>query len=230
MSAPLRIRASRAMLTTLEILETDPETIRTFLHDQARQAPDLFRHMPAVLDLSAVETDLDPSALARLTEAVSGCGVRLAAVHTRSDDLRAAADALGLGDLHLQSVRDTTATPPAAPAPAAAEPVASKVITQPVRSGQQIYARGTDLIVLGPVSAGAELLADGHIHVYGPLRGRALAGVHGRSDARIFCQHLEAELVSIAGQYKISEDLQATQWKQPAQIRLEADRLVVSAL
>jgi septum site-determining protein MinC len=76
-----------------------------------------------------------------------------------------------------------------------------------VRSGQQIYARGGDLIVLGAVSAGAEVLADGHIHIHGTLRGRALAGVRGLESARIFCRRLDAELVSIAGHYRIAEDI-----------------------
>ncbi|HCP03453.1 MAG TPA: septum site-determining protein MinC, partial [Pseudomonas sp.] len=113
------------------------------------------------------------------------------------------------------------------PPPAA---IAGKIITEPVRGGQQVYARGGDLIVMAPVSAGAELLADGHIHVYGPLRGRALAGVQGNQEARIFCQSLEAELVSIAGQYKVAEDLRKQQWKQAVQISLEGDSLKISGL
>jgi septum site-determining protein MinC len=99
-----------------------------------------------------------------------------------------------------------------------------------VRSGQQVYAPEGDLIILAPVQAGAEVLATGNIHVYGPLRGRALAGVHGQGQARVFCQSLEAELVSIAGQYKISEDLQKLGWKKPVQIQLRDDLLVATPL
>ncbi|UZE96973.1 septum site-determining protein MinC [Alkalimarinus alittae] len=106
----------------------------------------------------------------------------------------------------------------------------TRIIYQPVRSGQQVYAQNGDLIVLAQVSAGAEILADGNIHVYGPLRGRALAGVKGNTKARIFCHSLEAELVSIAGQYKISEDLQNGSWKKPAQIHLSDETLTVKAL
>lgn len=106
----------------------------------------------------------------------------------------------------------------------------TKVITDPVRSGQQIYARGGDLIVLSSVSHGAELLADGHIHIYGPLRGRALAGVTGDTSAHIFCQSLEAELISIAGQYKISEDIGQTFWRIAADIFLSEGRLHISPL
>src|SRR5690606_37795248 len=81
----------------------------------------------------------------------------------------------------------------------------SKLITRPVRSGQQIYAEGADLIVMAQVSEGAEVLADGHIHIYGALRGRALAGVRGDDSARIFCQNLEAELVSVAGNFLLRD-------------------------
>jgi septum site-determining protein MinC len=104
------------------------------------------------------------------------------------------------------------------------------VVTQPVRSGQQIFAPEGDLIILAPVSAGAEILASGNIHVYGPLRGRALAGVHGDTSAHIFCQSMEAELVSIAGHYKISEDLQESCWKQAAHVQLRDDLLMVNLL
>ena len=95
------------------------------------------------------------------------------------------------------------------------------IITEPVRSGRQIYAARGDLIVMGPVSAGAELLADGNIHVYSSLRGRALAGISGDTNARIFCHSLEAELVSIAGLYRVSEDLDASVFKKQVHIYLD---------
>lgn len=107
---------------------------------------------------------------------------------------------------------------------------ATKVITQPVRSGQQIYAPGGDLLVLAPVSHGAELLADGNIYVFGPLRGRALAGITGDQSAMVFCKSLEAELVSIAGQYKISEDLKELGWKSSVRVQLKEGRLHISDL
>ena len=106
----------------------------------------------------------------------------------------------------------------------------NKIVQVPVRSGQQVYAPGGDLIVLAPVSAGAEILADGNIHVYAPLRGRALAGVRGNTEAIIFCQSLEAELISVAGEYKISEDLQEAFWKKPAKIMLKNERLAIENL
>lgn len=108
----------------------------------------------------------------------------------------------------------------------------TKLVTQPVRSGQQIYAQGADLIIMSQVSEGAEVLADGHIHVYGTLRGRALAGVNGDTSARIFCRSLEAELLSVAGNFVLSEDLRsrAEVWKQPTQVFLHDETLKVEAL
>jgi len=106
----------------------------------------------------------------------------------------------------------------------------TKVITTPVRSGQQVYAAGGDLIILASVSAGAEILADGNIHVYGPLRGRALAGVKGDPSARVFCYSLEAELISIAGIFQLDEDLRSGHWKQPAQISLNNEKISIQSL
>ncbi|CAB3786776.1 septum site-determining protein MinC [Paraburkholderia caffeinitolerans] len=104
------------------------------------------------------------------------------------------------------------------------------VIDRPLRSGQRIYAKG-DLVVLGQVSNGAEVIAEGNIHIYAPLRGRALAGVHGNHDARIFCTSLEAELISIAGIYRTAEVPLAAEVKgKPAQIRLDEERLLIEPL
>lgn len=106
----------------------------------------------------------------------------------------------------------------------------SKVVTKPVRSGQQVYAEGADLILMAPVSEGAEVLADGHIHVYGTLRGRALAGVKGDLEARIFCQQLEAELVSVAGQFVLNDKIRESCWKKPAQIYLHNESIQVEEI
>jgi len=107
----------------------------------------------------------------------------------------------------------------------------TKIITSPVRGGQQIYAQGSDLVVISSVSPGAELLADGNIHVYGPMRGRVLAGVKGDTKARIFCQQMSAELVSIAGHYKVSEDLRRDPlWGSGVQVSLSGDVLNIIRL
>ena len=108
---------------------------------------------------------------------------------------------------------------------------ASMLVTQPVRSGQQVYASEGDLVILSSVSPGAELLADGNIHVYGPLRGRALAGLNGDTQARIFCQKLEADLVSIAGQYRLFEESVVESGADYGkQIYLKDGQLIISPL
>ncbi len=110
--------------------------------------------------------------------------------------------------------------------PQAITAATTTLITLPVRSGQRIYAEG-DLVILAQVSAGAEILAEGNIHVYGSLRGRALAGVQGNTEARIFCSDLQAELISIAGNYKVSEDLNNAAFNRPVQIYLQKNTLII---
>ena len=122
-----------------------------------------------------------------------------------------------------------------APAAPTAATLGALVIDKPLRSGQQVYARGRDLVVLAMVNAGAEVIADGHIHVYAPLRGKAMAGARGNMDARIFALELNAELLSIAGVYRTSEHpLPAQVQGKPAQVRLVAtpdgDKLVFDAM
>ncbi len=104
------------------------------------------------------------------------------------------------------------------------------LVDRPVRSGQQLYARDTDLVVIGQVGPGAEVISDNNIHVYGPLRGRALCGVSGNVEARIFCQSLEAELVSVAGNYRMLETIPENLRGRPAKIFLDNDRLSIEPL
>lgn len=108
-------------------------------------------------------------------------------------------------------------------------PVENKLITQPIRSGQRVYAKG-DLIVTATVSAGAEILAEGNIHIYGSLRGRALAGVLGNTESRIFCSDLQAELISIAGIYQLRDDLSQHAAHIPLQISLENQKLIIKQI
>jgi septum site-determining protein MinC len=121
--------------------------------------------------------------------------------------------------------------PAPAPAPVAAAPVHAMIVDTPVRAGQRIYARGTDLIITAVVNNGAEIIADGSIHVYAPLHGRALAGASGNAGARIFALSMQPELVSIAGVYRTFDDgFPAELSRQPAQIRLVGDRIDISSL
>ena len=108
---------------------------------------------------------------------------------------------------------------------------ASKMIAQPIRSGQRTYAKGGDLVLLGAVNAGAEVMADGNLHIYAPLRGRALAGLDGNTESRIFCQSMEAELVAIAGNYRVFEDnIPPEIYRKSVQIFLDGDQLKIEPI
>lgn len=123
------------------------------------------------------------------------------------------------------------ATQPAAPPAPAPDGVPAMVVNRPLRSGQRVYARGGDLIVIGMVSQGAEVIADGNIHIYGPLRGKAMAGARGDASARIFTTQLDPELLAIAGIYRVVENrLDAAVHGRPAQVRLDNETLKIDAL
>ncbi|MFA5679396.1 MAG: septum site-determining protein MinC [Pseudomonas sp.] len=241
------LKGGMLTMTVVELVRQSPERFAIQLAEKVEQAPNFFQDTPVVISLEKLDDTLDISGLIALLRICRDHGLLPVALRG-GEDFRPLAQQASLvllppgrggRDKILEApepVAQTVAQQPAAPAPAPAAAAQApaftptKVITQPVRSGQQVYAPGGDLIVLAPVSAGSELLADGHIHVYGPLRGRALAGVRGDTNARIFCQSLEAELVSIAGQYKVAEDLRRQQWKEAVQIALEGDSLKITAL
>lgn len=239
------LKGGMLAMTMIELIRQTPDAFARQLADKVEQAPNFFRDTPVVFSLEKLSGELEPAMLQELLRISREHGLQ--AVALRGEErFRALAQASELVLLPPGRTRekplDTTAEEaPAAPqpednaSPAAATPAepaisCGRVITDPIRSGQQVYARGGDLVVLAPVSAGAELLADGHIHVYGPLRGRALAGVRGNTEARIICQSLEAELVSIAGHYKTAEDLRKAHWKQALQVSLDGDSLKITEL
>ncbi|AVJ26484.1 septum site-determining protein MinC [Achromobacter spanius] len=176
----------------------------------------------------------------------SAAGAQTTAADAASQDKAAAADVAGANG---ETQTDPQAEKPAAdadplparaassttsaPSPTAAAPHSSSalVVTRPLRSGQRVYARHTDLVVIGMVSQGAEVIADGNVHVYGPLRGKAMAGARGDTSARIFTTHLDAELLAVAGVYRVVEDkLDGTLQNQPALVRLDGDTLRIEAL
>ncbi|WP_150303569.1 septum site-determining protein MinC [Pseudomonas saliphila] len=243
------LKGGMLTMTVIELVRQEPERFARQLAEKVRQAPNFFKDTPVVFSLDKLSDELDATTLAHLLQICRDSGMQPMALRG-SEAFRPLAQHCGLVLMLPGRVRDKSGegerrgaagpkkpeavrreTPvAAAPAPVAAEGIPSKVITQPVRSGQQVYARGGDLVVLASVSPGSELLADGNIHVYGPLRGRALAGVRGNTEARIFCQSLEAELVSIAGQYKVAEDLRRHLWKEATQISLDGDSLKIVPL
>jgi septum site-determining protein MinC len=222
----------------LELAHNDLERLDRQLTTKVSQAPNFFSNTPLVLALDKLpegEGILDLSALMAICRQH---GLSTLAIRANRDEDIAAAQAIALPVLPPSGARERvlelTIPAPAAKEPEKPpEPVAqpSKIITTPIRGGQQVYAQGGDLIVLAAVSAGAELLADGNIHVYGPMRGRALAGIKGDRSARIFCQLMGAELLSIAGHYKVAEDLRRDPlWGAAVQVCLSGDELNISHL
>lgn len=237
---PFQLKSASVTLTALELAYFDTDSFEQALRDKIRQAPGFFRDIPLIISLERYEGPTSELDFFKLIGVCRRHQVHIVGVRGGDEDQRRLARHAALALLPGSSRREEA---PAEPAPepqvaaaagedgtTASQPVPAKVINQPVRSGQRIFAPEGDLIVLAPVQAGAEVLAAGNIHVYGPLRGRALAGIHGLESARVFCQSLEAELVSIAGHYKISEDLQEAGWKMPVQVQLKDDLLVVTPL
>ena len=199
-------------------------------------SPNFFDQDPVVINLVLVADTTEPIDFRQLAILLRSYRMQPIAVHGGNAAQRQAALKAGLVD--APDITSATPLPQSAPPMAAAPPEptvvvpsGALVIDKPLRSGQQVYARGTDLVVLAMVSNGAEVLADGSIHVYAPLRGRAIAGAKGNEDARIFSICLEAELVSIAGIYRTSEiPLPAEVLGKPAQVRLLSEKLVMEAL
>jgi len=225
-----QLKGSMMAASVLELLRIQLDHLERQLADKVAQAPQLFLGSPLILWLDKLGPEDGPLDLPAVLAICRRLGLHVVAVRGgRPDDLAQAA-ALGLPVLPPARNKDRPAEA-AAPSPATGEVRASKLITQPVRGGQQIYAANADLIVLAPVSAGAEVIADGHIHVYAPLRGRAMAGVQGDTTARIFCRELGAELVAVAGHYRIADELRGNAlWGQAAQIHLTNGELNLAAL
>ena len=194
------------------------------LAQQIGRSPRFFQNAPVVLDLRGVENLTEASEFETIKDKLRALTLTLVGVQNAQPAQLEAATAVGLAGFAPTAgggqPRTGTAAPPAAPK--------ARLVTEPVRSGTQIYARGCDLIVTAAVSPGAELVADGNIHVYGALRGRALAGAGGDATARIFCTRLEAELVSIAGRYLVSEQLPAGVQSTPVQVALVDDQLTIT--
>jgi len=251
-SLPIEIKISTVVAISAILHSADPMAIDAALKQMTGGVSDFFEDEFAVIDIAAIAEDaaqVDWEALIRLLK-----GYRLNAVAVRGAPA-ALHDVIRAHDLFLDDgssgARDNAAAaaqaaepaapvaeaipvpgPIAAPATAAASaPAPAMIIDTPVRAGQRIYARGTDLIITAVVNNGAEIIADGSIHVYAPLHGRALAGASGDAGARIFALQLEPELVSIAGVYRtFDEGVPADMARTPVQIRLVGDRIDISSL
>jgi septum site-determining protein MinC len=224
--AALEIRFGPVDMAQVRIRSTDPGTIVDELTGRVATAPKFFQRTAVCLDLSELDHEPDAAELRGVLEAVRRAGMLPVGLVNGT----AATDALAreLDMPVLAQFRATGKTPPVVHAAPAAEPEpdASPLIhTQAVRSGQRLYARRRDLIVMAPVGAGAELMADGCAHVYGALRGRVMAGARGDTRARVFCQEFHAELVSIAGVFRVFETLPPELAGQPVHVWLDGDAL-----
>ncbi|HZW11598.1 MAG TPA: septum site-determining protein MinC [Noviherbaspirillum sp.] len=247
-SKPIEIKISTVVAVSAILRATDTATLDAAMKNMTGGASDYFDHEFAVIDVSGCDFtgEVDWQALIALFKSYS---LNPVAVRGAPAEMEQAIIASGLSIDTLvkprQDLQDeqVAVEPAPAPAPAAApvhpaaaqQPQASGVpamiIDTPVRAGQRIYARGADLIVTAVVNSGAELIADGSIHIYAPLRGRALAGASGNAEARIFTLSMEAELVSIAGIYRTFESgLPQDLAKKAAQVRLAGDRIDVLSI
>ncbi len=248
---PIEIKISTVVAVAVILHEASTAALETALKDMTAGTPDFFDDEFAVIDVEPVsEQKLDWAALIPMFKSF---GLNPVAVRNARAEDHADISANGLSldivskprqevDLPAAAPASTAVTAPApvvelqpVPAPAAAQPSAGNipamVIDTPVRAGQRIYARGADLIITASVNNGAEVIADGSIHIYAPLRGRALAGAMGNTEARIFAMGMEAELVSIAGIYRTFENgPPALAANQPVQIKLIGDSIEVSSV
>ncbi len=250
------IKFGQVGIANLKLKRLDADGLSAELADKVENAAKLFLRAPVVLDLSHLPTLPDLDTVRDLLARIRASGMLPVGLSYGTGDNDALAQALGVPVFaKFRAAYERAAAPADAPAPvhetprpparepepAAAAPDSAATAAghaatigmlhdKPVRSGQQIYARGRDLILTSLVGNGAEVIADGSIHIYGALRGRALAGAQGDETARIYCQEFHAELVSIAGQYRVFEDIPAELRGQRVQAWLEGDKLLLKKL
>lgn len=247
---PLEIKISTVVAVAALLADTDPAKLSSALSQITGGTPDYFEDEFTLLDFSALSPIPAPGTInwSALISTFKEHRLHPVAVRNAPPSLEQEIRSHGLSiDVVDQSKQFELTPPPSPEVPAAPipEPVAptaptapattitanTMVIDTPVRAGQRVYARGADLVIMAVVNPGAEVIADGSIHVYAPLRGRALAGASGNSDARIFSLSMEAELVSIAGVYRtFDEGWSTTLAGKPAQIRLNNDSLDITAI
>jgi septum site-determining protein MinC len=241
-ATPFELEGMVSTVTVLRLSTPDLNAVKRELRTKLEQLPGFFLDAPLVIDLSTLEgTDDEPvdDPIEIPLEMIAGMLRELKVVPVGVRNLREArrseARAAGIGVIHGGGKR-----PAKVPVKSAgATPTEDKrveathgalILRTPLRSGKLVYAEQCDAVVLAPVNAGAEIIADGNIHVYSSLRGRALAGAHGNEEARIVCRSLEADLVAIAGCYLRADEIPEKSRGKPAQIYLENGQLVVAEI
>lgn len=231
------IKSANLPLVALLLKSSDIAVVSREMSARFGETPDFFDQDAVVIDLAPLQsqtgTHIDFSALMALLRRHKLVPIAVKGGNAEQMSAAQHAGLLAAPDSHLLAPRSSSALAESAQPPGMLP--GPLIIDKPLRSGQQVYARGRDLVLLAIVNAGAEVIADGHIHVYAPLRGKAMAGARGNTDARIFALALEAELVSIAGIYRTSENpLPPGVAGKPAQVRLvpgpDGEKLILSAL
>jgi len=250
------LKIGQVGIANLRIRTLDVAKLAEEMRGRVQRAPKLFARAAVVVDFGGLSQTPDAATARALIEGLREAGVLPVALAYGTSEIERLSEQLGLpllakfraqyerGDEPVGAPGATATAAPAAPnaaeaAPAKDKPAPAKaaaaaapglIQSAPVRSGQQVYAANRDLTVLTTVGAGAEVMADGSIHIYGPLRGRALAGAQGNEQARIFCREFHAELVAIAGHYKVLEDIPKELRGKAVQVWLEDEQLNIKAL
>ena len=237
------LKMGQVGIANLRVRSFDIPKLAAEMRERVERAPNLFSRAAVVVDFGELSKTPDAASARALMDALKATGVLPVALAYGTSAIEKLSVELGLPLLAKFRAQYEPATsaapePPAAakrtraepePAPPAATAPVGETVSQmhatPVRSGQQVYAQGRDLTIVSVVGAGAEVIADGSIHIYGPLRGRALAGAQGNEKARIFCREFHAELVAIAGRYKVIEEVPKELRGKPVQVWLEQETL-----
>lgn len=239
MSMSPDLKGSSFTLSVLHLADNEIAKTVKFLQEKVAQAPAFFSSAPIVIDVSQVNADIDFQAL---KEGIYQAGlVPVGITGTKDKRIHDYAASAGLAVMNASKLPKTTrqiAEPPPDIIQSetqeneslAGNMVPTKIIRTPIRSGQQIYAQDCDLVILNHVNAGAEVIADGSIHIYGTLRGRAIAGAKGHKEATIICNDLQAELVSIAGNYWLSDQITEEYWQKKVVISSSSDALKTDIL
>ena len=247
------LKIGQVGIANLRVRTLDVEQLSREMRERVERAPKLFGRAPVIIDFGGLARMPDAATAQTLLDGLRSAGVLPVGLSYGTRETEQLAEQLKLPLLaKFRAQYEPVAAAPAggasaptarresvaaeapptkaakAPAPAAAASSPGLVQKTPVRSGQQLYAENRDLTVLNTVGAGAEVISDGSIHIYGTLRGRALAGAQGNTDARIFCQEFHAELVAIAGHYKVLDDVPKELRGKPVQVWLEKDELKIA--
>ncbi|HMB57399.1 MAG TPA: septum site-determining protein MinC [Arenimonas sp.] len=243
------LKIGQVGIANLRIRHLDIDKLSAEMRERVRSAPKLFDRAAVILDFGGLSDTPDAATVKALVAGLQSAGVLPIGIAYGTSDIETLSKAVGLPLLakfrasyeplaaaaetpapKAKSVAAEVAPEPAKPVAAAAKADPGLVHVQPVRSGQQVYAQNRDLTVCATVGAGAEVISDGSIHIYGALRGRALAGAGGIETARIFCREFHAELVAVAGTYKVLEEIPKTLIGKPVQIWLENEQLRIEEL